>query len=137
MKAAEEKRAHEDLEAHLRQKMKDGQKRHGRRVPPKPARDDRGPFRPWRPGGERGFVAVLIPAYLLLAWFAGIVVADWTQPSFPRYGNTASWCRPHPYDKVGWKPWPFRRGRYTNEWREGDVDICTGEVFRGGRWATP
>lgn len=87
---------------------------------------------------EKGFIPLVVVGYVAAAWIIGIGIADYQDPpKWPRYGNSASWCRPHPYDKIAWKPWPFRRSRYTNAWREGDKDICTGEVYRGKEWIKP
>lgn len=84
---------------------------------------------------ERGFVPLIVIGYIAVAWIIGIGIADYSEPpAWPKYSNTASWCRPHPYDKIALKPWPFRRSRYTNNWREGDIDICTGEVYHDGAW---
>lgn len=84
---------------------------------------------------EKGIVPLVIAGWIAVVWIIGVGVADFMEPpAWPRYGNSASWCRPHPYDKLAWKPWPFRRGRYEAKAHEGDTDICTGEQFRGGAW---
>lgn len=46
-------------------------------------------------------------------------------------------CRPYCYDKVAWRPWPFRRGRWVACPHEGDSDSCTNEVFQHGAWREP
>lgn len=50
MKAADEVKRAENRERSLRTDLERGRKEHGRRVPPQPARDDRGPEKSWRPG---------------------------------------------------------------------------------------
>lgn len=86
---------------------------------------------------------MIYAGWLLVYLILGNLAADLDQRSFPtgefvnpRTGETVgrTWCRPHPYEKLAWKPWPFRRGRYSDEAREGDVDLCTGEVYGRGGW---
>lgn len=79
---------------------------------------------------------MIVVAYVLIYWMLGMGAADLLpSPKYPTMpGYPASYCRPHPYDKLGLKPWPFRRGRVTNESHEGDMDYCTGETYRGGKW---
>lgn len=50
MKANEEKKAHESREARHAADLGRARRRHGRRVPQGPARDDRAPAKAWRPG---------------------------------------------------------------------------------------
>ena len=77
---------------------------------------------------------MIILGYFAVYWILGMAAVDiLPPPNYPRYGNTASWCRPHPYEKLQWKPWPFGT-RYSNKANEGDTDICTGEVYHDGAW---
>lgn len=82
---------------------------------------------------------MIIIGYVVVYFILGNFVADkMPPPKWPTVpGYEASWCRPHPYNKLAWKPWPFRRSRYTNEAREGDKDTCTGEIYHAGKWVKP
>lgn len=50
MKIDEERAAHDARENDYHRELAKGRKTLARRVPPQPARDDRGEQRPWRPG---------------------------------------------------------------------------------------
>lgn len=105
-----------------------------------------------------------IVGYLILAWFVGIVGADMAKPKFETrksgeyiyqfkqdsgarkivkyraYGNST--CRPQCsmsgtfFDAAvrPLAPWPFRRGRFYECPKDGELDYCTGEIFENGKW---
>lgn len=92
-----------------------------------------------------------IIGWVVFAFFSGNLVADLAhEPKVPcqmtedrtyptEYGSLTlgggiRLCRPRCYDKLAWKPWPFRKGRFYECDREGDKDHCTGEEFHGGKW---
>lgn len=103
-----------------------------------------------------------IIAYVVLAWFAGMFVADAGRPpvretnemiyqyrkldgrkvivNYKAYGHST--CRPQCYMSGSFYnavvrksvPWPFRKTPYYECPKENELDYCTGEVYRNGSW---
>lgn len=109
-------------------------------------------------------MGIEIIGYIVIAWFAGIIGADYSKPNFPTrnsgdliyqyrkicskkvivsyHADGQSTCRPQIYMSGTFKdgvlrpmvPWPFRRGKYFESRKKGTLDSCTGEVFYNGKW---
>ena len=105
-----------------------------------------------------------IIGYIVAAWFIGMLAADSSKPNLPirksretiyqyreidqkkvivsykAFGQST--CRPQCYMSGTFfdgivrpmKPWPFRRGKYFECAREGELDYCTGEVYLNKKW---
>lgn len=110
-------------------------------------------------------MGIEIVGYIVLAWFAGVIGADMAQPKIKvrQSGETIyqykevdgkkaivnykahgfSSCRPQCYMSGSFYdgvvrpmvPWPFRKGRFYECAKEGELDYCTGEVFIDGKWS--
>jgi hypothetical protein len=82
---------------------------------------------------------LIIAGWFLFYGIVGNLVADHVSGGQPvvllNDGRpTGNFCRPWKYDKLAWKPWPFRYGRYVPGWEEGSRDWCDGRIFVGGAW---
>lgn len=108
-----------------------------------------------------------IIGYIVLAWFAGMIGADVAKPHFKvrksgdyiyqyktvdgkktvehymAYGFST--CRPQCYMSGSFYdgvvrpmvPWPFRRGKFFECPKEGELDYCSGEIYTKGKWIKP
>ena len=101
--------------------------------------------------------------WVVLSWFVGMFIADiGPKPPSRNSGDTIyqyqvvdgenkivkyraygfTTCRPQCYMSGSFKngvlrpmvPWPFRRSKYFECAKEGDIDYCTGEVYSDGAW---
>ena len=105
-----------------------------------------------------------IIGWVVLAWFGGMIVADVVPAKFPirksgdmiyqikeangqkfiehyrAYGQSS--CRPQCYMSGTFfngvvrpmVPYPFRRGKFYECAKEGEIDDCTGEIYHDGHW---
>ena len=105
-----------------------------------------------------------IAAYIVVAWFVGMLAADISKPNLPQrksgeiiyqyrlmdnkkvivsykaFGMTN--CRPQCYMSGSFKdgilrpiaPWPFRKGKYFECPKENELDYCTGEIYKNRKW---